>query len=128
MKTVPTREQFQTTLRRAVAAGQKAGDERLDQLKAAKPGREMIDELGGACIIITEDRRSAWGRFLKTLVNDPVPEASVSLSAYLRRYVLHLNGLKLGQEATVATAAEEAAWAIVEQEYSIQGYVDSRSP
>ena len=88
----------------------------------------MIDELGGACIIITEDRRSAWGRFLKSLVNDPVPEVSVDLSNYLRRYVLHLNGLRLGQEATVATAAGEAAWAILEQEYGIQGYVDSRSP
>jgi hypothetical protein len=128
MKTTPTRVAFQATLRRAIVAGQKAADERLERLKVAKPGSEMIDELGTAYIIVTEDRRSAWGRFLKSLVNDPLPEARISLDSHLRRYVLHLNDLSLGQEATAATAAQEAAWAILEEEYGIQGYVDSRSP
>lgn len=126
--TLPSISQFQATLQRAVAAGQQAAGKQLEQLKAAKPKSDMIDELGGATIVLTTDGRSAWGRFIKSLVTTPLPEATIYFSSYLHCHILILNGLSTGQEASVAMAAQEAAWSVLQQEYGIDGYVDSRSP
>src|ERR1035441_1792007 len=120
--------QFQATLQRAVAAGQQAAQKQLEQLNAARPNSDMIDESGSATIVLTADGRSAWGRFIKSLVTTPLPEATICFSSYLHCHILMLNGLTTGREASVATAAQEAAWSILQQEYGIEGYVDSRSP
>ena len=128
MSTIPSRKEFQTTLRRAIAAGQKAAEERFQHLKAAKPNTDMIDECGSASIVLMVDGRTAWGRFIKLLSTNPLPEATVSYSRHLRCYTLALHGLGGGQEVSVATAAKDAAWSILQHEYGLDGYVDSRAP
>ena len=75
------------------------------------------------------DGRTAWGRFIKSLASSPLTSATVSYDRYLHCRTLHLHGLGGGQEASVATAAEEAALAVLQSEFpELDGYVDSRSP
>ena len=129
MSTIPSHAQFQATILRAIAAGQQAAEKRYQQLKAAKPNTDMIDQCGSALIVLTMDGRSAWGRFIKSLVTSPLTNATVSYSRHLRTHTLSLHGLGRGQEATVATAAEQAALDVLQREYpELDGYVDSRSP
>jgi len=91
----------------------------LDHLQAARPNSDVIGDLGGATIVLTADGRSAWGRFFKSLVTAPVLETTVCFSSYFHCHILSLNGLSMGEEASVATGANEAAWSTLQQEYGI---------
>jgi len=129
MSTTPSLAQFQATILQAIAAGQQAGEKCFLQLKAAKPNTDMIDECGLAYIVLTMDGRTAWGRFIKSLATSPFTKATVSYDRCLRCHTLHLHGLGGGQDASVATAEQLAAWAVLQREYpDLEGYVDSRSP
>jgi len=71
---VPSREEFYEIIEEARKARQAAAKEAFEQLPApVRNFPDMFRACGGARLVLSVDGRSAMGRFLATLTDDPLP-------------------------------------------------------
>jgi hypothetical protein len=121
---IPTREEFQSVIAEAEIARTKAAKEAYDKLPPfVQQFPDMARACGGARLILPVDGRSAMGKFLKSLMENPIPNLQVWRA---RKGFQLLIGNPLGyQHEYVCKEAEEAALRVIESKLGIEGYVES---
>ena len=120
---IPTREAFAEAINQARSEGRKAADKRYQELwKGARPGTQLVEEVGGAHLILTVDGRTSAGRFLRTLIANPIKGLTVS---HQRGWGYHLivSDICPYQEVSVNEAAKKAALAVIQSVFPVEGQV-----
>jgi hypothetical protein len=120
-----TREQLQAAIERARAAGRRAAEARYLELTwQLEAPQKLIETCGGAVLVLRVDGRTKAGKLLRSLVQEPIPNASITR----RRpgeYLLHIQGMSRYQGQSVNQAAETAALATLKEELGVDAYVKS---
>jgi hypothetical protein len=120
---IPTREEFASAIRRARSAGREAADRRHRELwRHAPPGTQLVEEVGGAHLILAADGRTAAGKFLRSLMTEPIEGLSVSH----RRgwgYHLYIRDICPYQEISVNEAAKKAAVSVIREVLPVEAHV-----
>jgi len=78
---VPTRSEFAEVADRAAAARNAAANEKWQEMKAGHPPEHYkygwLGVSGGARVYLSVDGRTTIGRFLRSLIADPLPGVAV---------------------------------------------------
>jgi hypothetical protein len=119
---VPSREEFDEILEQAQKARQAAAKEAFEKLPApVRNFPDMVGACGGARTVLKVDGRSALGRFLATLTENPLPNGGVGSGA--GGFTLYFRESIPYQHAVVNEAGEEAALEVIKTRLGIDGYV-----
>lgn len=122
---LPTRKEFLQVIEKAKVAGRDAAVSRYNALAAkCKPSNKLLDHCGGALLILDVDGRSAFGRFIRGLIQDPIPNVSISKYRY-GGYILQITDIAPFQEQSIREAAQEKALEVIRNSFGIKGRVES---
>lgn len=113
---IPTREEFINIIEKANKKGQEAGEIRYQYLVGP-------DVLGGALLILNIDEGTEMGKFIRTIIDTPIPNASISYSKYYSGFLVHINDLGVYREKSLSEAAQEAALKVIKDSLGVDGYV-----
>ena len=121
---IPTREEFHSIIVEAEKARIKVAEETYEKLPPlVKNFPDMARACGGARLILLIDGRTAMGRFINSLMKDPLPNVSVVKTR--EGFELYI-GKPIGyQQEVVNVAAEKAALKVIEERLEIKGVVAS---
>jgi|GEM_PF-7081379 len=113
---IPTREELSTVIENAIQAGNKTADKAYASLPHRLKSGEPWGDPGGAFLILEADGRTKIGKFVISLINDPIPNLVVE-----RNYVYYGGGYFLRlrypptpyQTRSVFEAREQAAAKVI---------------
>lgn len=120
---IPTRVQFQKIINIAENSAELAGKIKFNELKKLAPPGYMLDECGGAYLILSVDSRTKMGKFFKSLIEDPLPNVEVSKAIYYGGFSLRLLRVSSYRERRVEIAKKKAALKVIMDSLDIRGHV-----
>jgi hypothetical protein len=121
---IPTREEFYEIVNRAKDAGQTAAKKKYEDLMSkTEPGK--YNSCGDASLVLTVDGRTKMGKFIRSLINNPLPNLCVYDDRY-NGYILDIVGMAPYQEMQVCEAAERAALEVFKESLGVRGRISAR--